>query len=135
MTSSARRLTRQEVHELLTARPKAKGRFPVGKVEKRTVDGRVFTSIREAKRYGELKLMERAGEIRQLECQPKFPVPFRGEILLTFTADFKYVRVSDGDIVVEDVKSKGGTDKDTAYKIRKRAATLEYGINVVEVTA
>ena len=37
-----------------------------------TVDGIKFRSKREAKRYGELKLLERAGEIKDLELQPAF---------------------------------------------------------------
>lgn len=32
----------------------------------------VFDSIRESQRYKELKLLERAGEISNLELQPKF---------------------------------------------------------------
>ena len=36
------------------------------------VDIYVFDSIRESQRYKELKLLERAGEISNLELQPKF---------------------------------------------------------------
>lgn len=36
------------------------------------VDMYVFDSIAESKRYRELKLLERAGEISELELQPKF---------------------------------------------------------------
>lgn len=36
------------------------------------VDMYVFDSIAESKRYKELKLLERAGEISKLELQPKF---------------------------------------------------------------
>lgn len=36
------------------------------------VDMYVFDSIAESKRYKELKLLERAGEISELELQPKF---------------------------------------------------------------
>lgn len=36
------------------------------------VDMYVFDSIRESQRYKELKLLERAGEISNLELQPKF---------------------------------------------------------------
>ena len=36
------------------------------------VDGEEFDSKKEGKRYKELKLLERAGEISNLELQPKF---------------------------------------------------------------
>ena len=36
------------------------------------VDMYVFDSIRESQRYKELKLLERAGEISNLELQPRF---------------------------------------------------------------
>lgn len=36
------------------------------------VDMYVFDSIAESRRYKELKLLERAGEISELELQPKF---------------------------------------------------------------
>ena len=36
------------------------------------VDGITFDSKAEARRYGELKLLERAGEITSMELQPTF---------------------------------------------------------------
>lgn len=40
--------------------------------KKAIVDGRTFDSIKEARRYAELKMLENAGEISGLECQVKF---------------------------------------------------------------
>ena len=39
---------------------------------KTTIDGIAFDSKAEARRYAELKLLERAGEIKDLELQPKY---------------------------------------------------------------
>ena len=39
-----------------------------------TVDAIRFASKKESRRYLDLKLMEKAGLIRDLECQPKFPI-------------------------------------------------------------
>lgn len=85
---------------------------------KRTiVDGIVFDSKREAKRYSELKIMERAKLIRDLKLQPRYPLlGFDGCPILikskgypngrraVYVADFKYYDVSARQVVVEDVK-------------------------------
>src|SRR5579872_4879033 len=42
--------------------------------EERTADGVVFASKAEMLRYRELRLLERAGEIRNLELQPRYPL-------------------------------------------------------------
>jgi hypothetical protein len=110
-------------------------RFPA---KRTTVDGITFDSKREAKRYGELRLLERAGEIRALQIQPAFLVWIKDELFCTYTADFQYIdlrRSPDGHrMVIEDCKSSG-TAKDTAYRLRKKAAELFYGIKVTETGA
>jgi len=76
--------------------------------KKTTVDGITFDSKREANRYCELKLLEKAGEITDLELQPKFELQpgFRKNGLkiraITYTADFKYIER--GKVIIEDVK-------------------------------
>ena len=60
------------------------------------VDMYVFDSIRESQRYKELKLLERAGEISNLELQPKFLLQdsFKKNGItyrkIQFIADFSY---------------------------------------------
>ena len=72
------------------------------------VDMYVFDSIRESQRYKELKLLERAGEIRNLELQPHFLLQesFKknGKTYrkIEYIADFKYTE--NGKTIVEDVK-------------------------------
>ncbi len=77
------------------------------------VDGINFASKAEASRYQELKLLERADQIRSLELQPKFIFIINGKPLtydtghkITYTADFRYQeRVLDTwETVVEDKK-------------------------------
>lgn len=67
-----------------------------------------FDSKREGNRYKELKLLERAGEIKDLELQPRFLLQdsfkkngrtFRK---IEYVADFKYIE--NGKAIVEDVK-------------------------------
>ena len=107
-------------------------RFPVSPTHARTLDGICFDSKREMARYAELKLMERAGEITKLELQPAFQTFIAGKPFCRFTADFAYWRNSGTEHVIEEVKSSG-TRKDTAYRLRRKAAELQYGFTVVEV--
>lgn len=74
------------------------------------VDGIKFDSKLEAKRYGQLKMMERAGVIRDLELQPEYELipsfkkggkTWRRTV---YRADFRYVCAEDDKTIIEDVK-------------------------------
>lgn len=75
-------------------------------------DNRRFQSGAERDRYIQLKLMERAGEISQLKCQPRYllrekyrdPQTKKMRRAAYYVADFEYLK--DGVIYVEDVKGK-----------------------------
>lgn len=54
------------------------------------VDGIRFMSKREAVYYSDLKLRERAGEIRNLTLQPKFPITINGEKVCDVVLDFSF---------------------------------------------
>jgi hypothetical protein len=109
----------------------SRARFVVSSKEERTMDGIVFDSRSEMERYADLKLLQRGKVIRNLELQPTFPVEINGAHFCTYTADFAYVNEYDQKIV-EDVKS-AGTEKDTAFRLRKKAAELFYGIQIFSV--
>lgn len=69
-----------------------------------TVEGRSFHSQMEAKRYAELRLMERNGDIRELKCQPVFPLYGKGgSKICKYVADFSYFD-KNGMRHIEDVK-------------------------------
>ena len=103
-----------------------------GSATRTTVDGIEFASKREAKRYGELRLLEQAGEIINLTTQPAFKVSIFGRHFCTYTADFAYRDVAGDRFVIEEVKSSG-TAKDPAYRLRKKAAELFHGITITEI--
>jgi hypothetical protein len=100
-----------------------------------TVDGIRFASLREARRWGELRLMERAGEIRNLRRQIAIPLIGRDRPLKTrtgrpmkLTVDFAYQdRRRNWAEVYED--SKGAVTRD--YEVR-RAVAAAMGIEVFE---
>ena len=79
-------------------------------------DGIYFDSIVESRRYRDLKLLERAGEIRNLKVQPKYELQekFKSKekkhYAITYTPDFEYEekRILGWIKVAEDVK---GWDK------------------------
>lgn len=72
------------------------------------VDGKEFDSKKEGNRYKELILLERAGEISNLELQPRFLLQDKfkknGRTFrkIEYVADFKYIE--NGKTIVEDVK-------------------------------
>jgi hypothetical protein len=103
------------------------------------VDGIRFDSTKEARRYSELRLLEKAGHIRDLELQPRFPLEVvelyrphgRVKNCGYYTADFRYVDAETAATVVEDVKSTG--TKTTAYRLRKRLVEAIHGVTITEV--
>ena len=68
------------------------------------IDGIRFASKREAKRYCDLKLLERAGEIKALRLQPRYPLTVNSLHVATYVGDFEYVESKSGRIVTEDAK-------------------------------
>lgn len=95
------------------------------------VDGITFASKKEARRYGELRLMELGGLIRRLERQPVFILAVNGEEICRYIADFRYW-VEDV-CIVEDVKGMRRGAAYEMFKVKKRLAEAIYGIEVVEV--
>ena len=103
--------------------------------QKTVVDGITFDSRKEADRWTELKFLERAGEITELQRQPSFvlvPKQVRdGKLVerqLVYKGDFAYTD-RDGNTVVEDVK--GVRTKE--YIIKRKLMLWEYGIQVIEI--
>ncbi len=94
--------------------------------EKETIDGIVFDSKREARRYEQLKLLQRGGVISGLELQkafilqPEFVKNGRKIAPIKYIADFVY---TDNDrTIVEDVK--GCRTKE--YQLKKKLFEFKY---------
>jgi hypothetical protein len=92
------------------------------------VDGIRFASKREARRYGELRLLERAGEITNLELQPRFGITVNGVRVCDYVADFVYV-LRNGQKVVEDAKGF----RTPEYKLKRRLMKAIHNVEVAEV--
>lgn len=110
-----------------------------------TIDGETFDSRKEARRWQELRLLQKAGQISELRRQVKFVlIPtqravdtrgpkggvIKGKVLereVAYIADFVYIE--DGKTVVED--TKGMKTKD--YIIKRKLMRFVYGIGIREV--
>ena len=101
-----------------------------------TSDGIEHDSQAEAKRWIQLKLLERAGEIKDLQRQVKYLlIPTQkdgGKVIereCSYIADFVYTDVKTGNTVVED--TKGVRTKD--YIIKRKLMLYVHNIKVKEV--
>lgn len=101
---------------------------------KTTVNGIVFDSAAEARRYQELCLLARAGEIQNLKLQPQFTLVEgfktpKGEAVrpMVYRADFSYSQ--SGQLIVEDVK--GALTKE--YLLKRKLVLDRFGIEIVEI--
>lgn len=96
---------------------------------KTIVDGIRFDSRKEAKRYQDLKLLEKAGEIEHLELQPRFLLQDKFKLegvthrKIEYVADFKYWVIKEKRWIVEDVKGV----KTQVYKLKKKIFLNKYG--------
>lgn len=115
--------------------------------KKITIEGLTFDSKREAKRYQELRLLEKAGEITDLQTQVKFVlIPAQrepdtigpkggrkpGKLLereCAYLADFVYTDTRTGGKIVEDTKGMRTAD----YIIKRKLMLQMYGIRIREI--
>ena len=115
------------------------------------VDGITFASKREANRYLELRLLERAKEISNLQMQVDFELipnqyatekrygkngqPLKDKQVLlerkvVYRADFVYTD-KDGKTVVEDTKSIA--TRTPEYIIKRKLMLYRHGIQIIEI--
>lgn len=113
--------------------------------KKIVVDGNTFDSKKEAKRYQELSLLEKAGAIRNLQRQVKYiliPTQREPDVIgkrggikkgnviekeCAYYADFVYEE--NGQTVVEDTKGMRTTD----YVIKRKLMLHIWGIKIREI--
>jgi hypothetical protein len=99
-----------------------------------TRDGMTFDSVKEYRRFCELRLLERAGAVTELERQVKFElIPSQrigGKVVeraCAYIADFVYME--NGKKVVEDTKGFRTPD----YIIKRKLMLWVHGIRIKEV--
>lgn len=110
-------------------------------------DGQTFDSKKEMRHYTELLLLEKAGKIKDLQRQVKFPlIPAQrepdiigpkgghkpGKLIereVSYVADFVYTDLQTGQTVVVD--TKGFRTKE--YTIKRKMMLYFHGIRIKEV--
>lgn len=118
--------------------------------KKITIDGVTFDSKKEARRFQELKILEKAGQISKLERQVKFTlIPAQrepdtigarggrkpGKLIereCAYFADFAYIEKQENGekvVVVEDTKGM----KTPEYIIKRKLMLYRFGIRIREI--
>jgi hypothetical protein len=108
------------------------------KNEKIEIDNIKFDSKKEAKRYLELKQLERAGVIYNLklqvpfELQPSFKIGNKTIRAIIYVADFEYYTTDEFALynhIIEDTKGF----RTEVYKLKKKLFAYKYGFEISEV--
>lgn len=90
------------------------------------VDGIKFPSKKQARRYGELKLLEKAKEIEGLQLEVPYDIRVRDQKVCTYRADFVYTEK--GKVIVEDTKGY----LTPVYRLKKKLIKACFGIEIRE---
>ena len=123
-------------------------------IKTRTSDGLVFDSHKEARRWEELLLLQRAGKITELQRQLEYeliPAQYeyyerfskKGERLkdgqrlverkICYVADFVYTDTETGELKVEDVKGYKQGGAYDVFVIKRKLMRAIHGIKVDEI--
>lgn len=118
--------------------------------KKVSVDGIEFDSKKEARRYQELLLLQKAGEIYMLERQKVYELlpaqrepdtvgkrggVIKGKLLeraVEYVADFVYTD-KNGKTIVEDVKGFREGGAYAVFVLKRKLMLYRYGIKIIEV--
>ena len=98
---------------------------------KTVADGIKFDSRLEAERYAQLKMMERAGAIRDLELQPEYELipSFKKDgktwRRTVYKADFRYILAEGDRIIIEDVKGSTAVITDV-FRLKQKLFEYRY---------
>lgn len=110
-----------------TIKQTSKNKYNARKI---SVNGITYDSELEYQRYCELKMMEKAGIISDLQYHKRFVLIEKNENgrEIAYEADFVYKK--DGQTIVEDTKSE--PTKTRLYALKKRLMLEKYGLKITE---
>lgn len=90
------------------------------------IDGITFHSKAEARFYCELKLREKAGEVTDVELQPRFPLQVESEVIGVYKADFAFWDKQQNRRRVIDVKGVETRE----FRRTLKHVRAQYGIHI-----
>ena len=99
--------------------------------KKTFIDGIKFDSKLEAERYAQLKMMECAGVIRDLEVQPEYELipSFKKDgktwRKTVYKADFRYILCENDKTIIEDVKGSVSVITDV-FRLKQKLFEYKY---------
>lgn len=94
---------------------------------KTEVDGYTFDSKKEARRYGELKMLG----VKELHVHPTWPLDVNGIRVGKYSPDFEYTD-ENGNLILEDVKG-GNATRTAVYQLKKKLMRAIYNIEIREI--
>ena len=92
------------------------------------LDGRTFASKLEAKRYVDLKMLEKGGVIHSLRCQVSFRLEVNSFLVCRYIADFTYFNKGSLVQIIEDAKGYQTPE----YLLKKKLMLAIHGIAIQE---
>lgn len=120
---STKKMSAIEFNEQTTQSQPKKSKFNAKVV---WIDGIRFDSTWEGKRYSQLKLLERTGEISDLQMQVPYPMEINNVVICKYLADFVYVK--EDITIIEDAKGFITPE----YRIKKKLMKAIHNIEILE---
>jgi len=96
---------------------------------KTTVDGIEFDSKAEASRYSQLRFLEKAGKIKNLERQVRYDLVVNGVNCGFYKADFRYWDQGSSQHIVEDVKGV----RTPVFALKAKLMKALHRVEIVEI--
>ncbi|HWP59473.1 MAG TPA: DUF1064 domain-containing protein [Candidatus Acidoferrales bacterium] len=94
------------------------------------LDGHTFDSVLEADRYKQLKVLAKAGAIKDLVLKPFYDIEIGGHKICRYYADFGYIDAG-GRVRVEDTKGV----RTPVFMLKRKLVEACYGIKIEVVRA
>lgn len=126
------RLVRKPDIEQVVLRPLVQAKPSKYKNKKVNLDGMVFASIKEKKRYVDLRWQEEGRLITGLRRQVAYKLAVNGVDVCAYIADFVYVDLR-GRERVEDVKGYRKGEAYRLFKMKKALMLAVHGVVVEEI--
>ena len=104
--------------------------------ERTTIDGITFDSLKESRRYSELKMLMKSKDkslaVKKFDMQVPFPIYINDILCFTYLLDFQ-IEYENGRIEYEDVKGHKEGCTYALFRLKKKCVEAFYSIQIKEV--